>query len=314
MKPAAPVVINTPKKPWHYCFTNPTMRTYQLMLLPGVILLLLFSYYPMYGVVMAFQKFIPAKGIWGSKFVGMKNFNYIFSLPNTWTLFSNTLFYAVANIILDIIFPILFAILLNEVRSNRIKKGIQTAIYLPHFLSWVLLAVIFKQMFALSGPVNRMLGVVGIQPIYFLGSNEAFRPFIIISNLWKGFGYSSIIYTASILNIDPGLYEAAYIDGATRIQRIWYITIPGMASVIVLKMTLALGSVLSANFDQIFNLYSPLVYDVADIIDTYVYRLGIEQAQYSISTAVGLLKSVISTLLILVSYGLAYKFADYTIF
>jgi putative aldouronate transport system permease protein len=302
------------RNPGRYSLANPTQCTYHLMLLPGIILLLIFSYYPMYGIVMAFQNFIPAKGFTGSKWVGMKNFNYIFSLPNTWTLFANTLYYAVANIILDIIFPILFAVLLNEVRHNKIKRTIQTAIYLPHFLSWVLLAEIFRQMFALSGPINNALGVLGIDPVYFLGDSNAFRPFIVISNVWKGFGYSSIIYTASILNIDPGLYEAAFIDGATRLQRILYITIPGMMSVIVLKMTLSLGSVLSANFDQIFNLYSPLVYDVGDIIDTYVYRMGIQQAQYSISTAIGLLKSVISSMLIIVSYGLAKKFAGYRIF
>ena len=266
------------------------------------------------GIVMAFQKFIPAKGIFGSKWVGLKNFSYLFSLPNTWTQFGNTLYYAIANIVLDMIFPIMFAIFLNEVRNSKLKKGIQTAVYLPNFLSWVLLAEIFRQIFALSGPVNNLVSFLGVEPVYFLGTNETFRPFIIITNIWKNFGYSSIIYTASILNIDPGLYEAAHIDGATRWQRIKSITLPGMMSVIVLKLTLSLGSVLNANFDQIFNLYNTLVYDVGDIIDTYVYRMGIQQAQFSISTAVGLLKSVISSLLIVVSYGLANKYANYRIF
>ncbi len=303
-----------PKSRSRYSILDPTQRTYHLMLLPGIILLLIFSYTPMVGIVMAFQKFIPAKGIFGSKWVGLKNFKYIFSLPNTWTLFGNTLYFAIANIILDLVVPLVFAILLNEMRHARMKKAIQTFVYLPNFLSWVLLAEIFRQMFALSGPVNVFLSNLGIEPIYFLGSNETFRPFIVISNCWKGFGYSSIIYTASVLNIDPGLYEAAHIDGATRFQRIWNITLPGMASVIILRLTLSLGSVLNANFDQIFNLYNTLVYDTGDIIDTYVYRMGIQQAQFSISTAVGLIKSVISSTLIIASYGLAGKFAGYRIF
>ncbi len=302
------------KKRSRYSLANPNQKTYHLMLLPGIILLIIFHYFPMYGIVMAFQKFVPAKGFFGSKWVGLKNFKYIFSLPNTWLLFRNTLFYAVSNIVLDIIFPILFAIFLNEVRHTKIKRTIQTAVYLPHFLSWVLLATIFRQIFSLNGPVNNVLETLGLNRIYFLGNSSSFRPFIVISNIWKNFGYSSIIYTASILNIDPGLYEAAYIDGATRAQRIRYITIPGIMSVIVLKMTLSLGNVLSANFDQIFNLYNSLVYNVGDIIDTYVYRMGIQQAQYSISTTVGLLKSVISSILIITSYRLAKRFAGYTIF
>ncbi len=302
------------RKSARYSLRNPTQRSYHLMLLPGIILLLIFSYTPMIGIVMAFQKYVPAKGILASKWVGMKNFNYLFSLPDTWNLFRNTLVFAVAGIILDIIVPIAFALLLNEVRHERLKKTIQTAVYLPNFLGWVLLAQIFIQVFALSGPVNNGLVALGLEPVYFFGNNSAFRTFIIISNSWKTFGYSSIIYTASILNIDPALYEAAHIDGATRFQRILHITLPGMMSVIILKMTLSLGTVLSANFDQIFNLYSPLVYEWGDIIDTYVYRLGIQQAQFSISTAVGLLKSVVSTLLIVVSYLFAYKYADYRIF
>ena len=189
---------------------------------------------------------------------------------------------------LDIIIPISFALLLNEVRHVRIKKAIQTAVYLPNFLGWVLLAQIFIQLFALSGPVNNSLRTLGMDPVYFLGSNSAFRPFIIISNSWKTFGYSSIIYTASILNIDPALYEAAHIDGAKRFQRILHITLPGMMSVIILKTTLSLGAVLSANFDQIFNLYNTLVYESGDIIDTYVYRMGIQQAQFSISNSSGI--------------------------
>ncbi len=297
-----------------YSLKNPTQRSYHLMLLPGVVLLGIFSYAPMVGIIMAFQKFLPAKGIFQSGWVGLQNFEYIFSLPNTWSLFRNTMILACSSIALDIVVPILFAVLLNEVRHVKTKKTIQTAIYLPNFLSWVMLAEIFRQMFALVGPVNNMFATLGIEPVYFLGSNSTFRPFLILSNSWKSFGYSSIIYTASILNIDPSLYEAAHIDGATRLQRIIHITLPGMASVIVLKSTLALGSVLSANFDQVFNLYSAIVYDSGDIIDTYVYRMGILQAQFSISTAVGLLKSVISSFLIVISYVLAKKFAGYRIF
>ncbi|MEA5012974.1 MAG: ABC transporter permease subunit [Candidatus Limiplasma sp.] len=284
------------------------------MLLPGVALLILFSYVPMYGIVMAFQRYIPSLGIAGSKWVGMQNFAYLFSVPDIGQKFANTLILACSAIALDMIVPLIVALLLNEVRHSAYKRTVQTIVYLPHFLSWVMLGLIFRQFLSLNGFVNNLLSTLGRERIFFMGSNEHFRLMLVITNSWKSFGWGTIIFLAAVTNIDPSLYEAATIDGAGRLRKVLSITMPGMMSVIVLKLTLSLGSVLSANFDQVFNLYSPLVYETGDIIDTYVYRMGLVQSQYSLSTAVGLLKSGISFVLIVLSYGLSYKFADYRIF
>lgn len=299
------------RKRW---FWDRTQACYHAMLLPGVALLILFSYVPMYGIVMAFQKYIPSLGIAGSKWVGMQNFAYLFSVPDIGQKFANTLILACSAIALDMIVPLIVALLLNEVRHSAYKRTVQTIVYLPHFLSWVMLGLIFRQFLSLNGFVNNLLSTLGRERIFFMGSNEHFRLMLVITNAWKSFGWGTIIFLAAVTNIDPSLYEAATIDGAGRLRKVLSITMPGMMSVIVLKLTLSLGSVLSANFDQVFNLYSPLVYETGDIIDTYVYRMGLVQSQYSLSTAVGLLKSGISFVLIVLSYGLSYKFADYRIF
>lgn len=289
-------------------------RTYHLMLLPGVILMLVFSYFPMYGILMAFQKYMPSLGISGSQWVGWANFSYLFKLPTISQLFSNTLILACANVLLDIIVPIIVAIMINEVSHPLYKRTVQTIVYLPHFLSWVMLGVVFKQMFAEHGMFNNLLASLGLGRLPIMSDPTLFRAMLIITNSWQNFGWGTIIFLASIVGIDPALYESAVIDGASRFRRIWHITLPAMASVIVLKATLSLGNVLNANFDQVFNLYNVLVYESADIIDTYVYRMGLVQSQFSIATAVGLLKSCISTVLIIASYLMAKKFANYNIF
>lgn len=287
---------------------------YHAMLLPGMILLFIFSIIPMFGIVMAFQNFVPAKGIFASEFVGLDNFRRMFMFPDVRQAISNTVIIAVAKIILNIIVPVFFAVLLNEVRSVALKRGIQTIVYLPHFLSWVILAVMFTNIFSYTGMVNKLLEFLGIEPIMFMISNEWFRKIIIGTDIWKGFGYGAIIYIAAMTNIDPNLYEAADIDGANRWHKIIYITLPSIKTTIILMATLSLGNVLNAGFEQVFTMYSPLVYETGDIIDTYVYRMGLEKMQYSFSTAVGLFKSVISFVLIVISYKLANKFAGYSIF
>jgi putative aldouronate transport system permease protein len=284
------------------------------MMLPGVLLLLLFSYIPMAGLVIAFQKYIPSLGVRGSQWVGLANFRYLFSNPDVGEKFINTLILACSNLALDILVPLVIAILLNEARHKPFRSGVQTIIYLPHFLSWVILGLIFRQFLSLNGLVNSVIGALGGEPVHFMGSNTVFRPMLILTNLWKEFGWGTIIFLAALTGIDTALYESARIDGATRFQRIWHITLPGMMSVILLKLILSLGSVLNANFDQVFNLYSPLVYETADIIDTYVYRMGLVQAQFSLSTAVGFFKSVIGTVLIVLSYVLSNKVSEYRIF
>lgn len=287
-----------------------------LMLLPGVILLFVFSYVPMAGIVIAFQKYNPAKGfIFSQTFNGLDNFRYIFSMPNIGQVIWNTVFMAVSKIILGMLVPILVALLLNELRSRAFKRTIQTVIYFPYFLSWIILAGVFTDILSpTDGVVNQILKTVGMEPIYFLGDKQWFPVTMIITDVWKGFGFGTIVYLAAITGIDPTLYEAAEIDGASRWRQTWHITLPGMRMIIVLMLTLNLGNVLNAGFDQIFNLYNDLVMETGDILDTLVYRLGLQQTQYGPSTAVGLLKSVVSCILISVSYYVSYKVFDYQMF
>lgn len=287
---------------------------YNLMLIPGMVILFTFAVVPMFGIIMAFQNFVPARGIWRSKWVGLSHFEYMFQMPDATQVFSNTLIIAVLKIIFGFLAAVVFAILLNEIRGRFFKRTIQTFVYLPHFLSWVILAGILGNMLSFEGIINKAVTFTGSEPILFLASNFWFRPILIASDVWKGFGFSAIVYLAAITGIDPSMYDAASIDGANRWGRIIHVTLPGMMPTMVLMLTLSLGNVLNANFDQVLNLYNPIVYRTGDIIDTYVYRLGLLNYQYSFGTAVGLLKSFVSTILIVVSYKLADKYAGYRIF
>lgn len=293
---------------------NLKQLNYHLMLVPGIIILLLFSYMPMTGLVMAFQKYVPAKGFLHSKWVGLDNIIYLLSLSDSKLIFKNTLIIAIGKILVGLIVSIGFALLLNEVRLKRVKKVVQTIVYLPHFLSWVVLAAVVRNMFDYNGFMNGIIELLGGTKIIFLASNLWFRPILILTETWKEFGFDSVIYLAALTAIDPGLYEAAAIDGANRYKKMLHITIPGIAPTIVIMTALSLGKVLNAGFDQVFNLYNPLVYQTADIIDTYVYRIGLVDMQYSLATAVGLMKSVISLILIASSNFLAKKIANYQIF
>ena len=290
------------------------IAAYTVMLIPGLVLLLLFSIIPMSGIVIAFEKFVPAKGIWGSKWVGLQNFEYMFSLPDSWDIFSNTIIIAVSKMVCQLVVPVLVALMLGEIHTTWFKRTVQTVVYLPHFLSWVILGGIISNMFSLDGIVNRVIVNLGAQPVMFLASNFWFRKLVVFTDTWKEFGFGTVIYMAAMTAIDDTLYEAAEIDGATRMKRIWYVTLPCIAPTIVLMATLSLGNVLNAGFEQIFTLYNPLVYKTGDILDTYVYRMGIENAQYGLATAVGLLKSVVSMVLIVLSYYLAGRYANYSIF
>lgn len=289
-------------------------KHYYLMLLPGLLWVFVFKIIPMFGVVMAFQRFNPGKGIFASPWVGLKNFEYMLQLNDSKTIFFNTAFIAVLKIIFNLMVPILVALLLNELRLNSLKRGIQTVIYLPHFLSWVILAGIMLDVFAYRGPVNSVRTGLGSEPILFFARADLFVPLVVGSDVWKEFGFNAVVYLAALTAINPELYEAAAIDGASRLQRIIYITIPGIRAIIILMSVLSLRNVLEANFDQIFNLYNPLVYSSGDIIETWVYRMGLLQMQYGLATAVGLLKSVIGFVMIALSYFLARKYANYNIF
>ena len=291
-----------------------SQRMYHLMMIPGMIFVLIFCYVPMFGIVMAFQDYVPAKGILGSEFVGLKHFRYMFSLPDIGQIVTNTMVIAIGKIILGTFMAIAFAILLNEIRIKFFKKTVQTIVYLPHFLSWVVLAAVVVNMVNLDGAVNQLIQAIGLEKINFLGDNAWFRPMIIVTDVWKEFGYNSIVYLAAITAIDPGLHEAAAMDGAGWWSRIWHITLPGMLPIILLMGAMNLTSILSAGFDQIYNLYSPMVYQSGDVLDTYVYRLGMISRQYSFSTAVGLLRSVVGMILMLTANGLAKRFTDRKIF
>jgi putative aldouronate transport system permease protein len=285
------------------------------MILPGFLLVLVYSYGPMAGLMIAFKKFIPSKGIWGSPWIGLDNFRFILSLPDTSQIIMNTIIIAVMKMITGLVVPIVVSLLLNEIRKAAFKRTVQTLIYLPHFLSWIILGGILIDLLSPSqGIVNKVLGLFGAEPIFFLGDNRWFRFTLVTSDVWKEFGFSTIVYLAALTSINPALYEAAEIDGANRWRQTWHITLPGMLPIIVLLGTLSLGNVLNAGFDQVFNLYSTPVYETGDIIDTFVYRIGIQKAQYGIATAIGLFKSVVSLVFISVSYILAYRFANYRIF
>lgn len=286
-----------------------------LMLVPSIALVLVYSYGPMVGLVMAFQRYIPARGISGSQWVGMRNFNFIFNLPDFYQILWNTTFIAFMKIATGLFVPVVIALLLNEIGREWYKRVIQTLVYLPHFLSWTILGGILIDLLSpSSGIINQFLRVLGFEPIYFLGDARWFPYVLVISHIWKEFGFSTIIYLAALTSISPALYEAAVVDGAGHLQKAWYITLPGMRAIIILLATLSLGQILNAGFEQVFNLYSPQVYQTGDIIDTFVYRMGLIEAQYSPATAIGLFKSVVSLVFMTTTYYLAYRFANYRIF
>ncbi|MFC4305387.1 ABC transporter permease subunit [Cohnella boryungensis] len=287
-----------------------------LMVLPAVLLVFVFSYLPMSGIVIAFQDYKAALGITGSHWVGLKHFHYMFENDYFVKIIWNTLLFACSKVALNLIIPFTFALLLNEVRHMGYKRSIQTLVYLPHFLSWVILSGILIDLLSQTGIVNQFLMYVfDLQkPIFFLGDGTWFRLTIIFSDVWKEFGFNTIIFLAALAGINPSLYEAAEVDGAGRFKQTMFVTIPSLVPIFIVVATLALGNVLNANFDQVFNLYSPMIYQQGDIIDTFVYREGLLSGQFSFATAVSLFKSVISLVLIIISYRLAYKLAGYRIF
>ena len=286
-----------------------------IMLIPGIVLVILFNYFPMLGIVMAFEDFNPSHGVYGSPWVGLETFSYMLSLPNIGSVVFNTVYIAVLKILAGMVVPICVALMLNEVACKPFKRTVQTIVYFPHFLSWVILGGVLIDVLSPSdGIVNNIIRLFGGTPIYFLGSKSWFPYSMVITAVWKNFGYDTIVYLAALTNVDKNLYEAAAIDGAGRIAQTWHVTLPGILPIVTLMAVLNLGNILNAGFEQIFNLYSPSVYSTGDIIDTFVYRLGIEQAQYSVSTAVGLFKSVVSIILVSLSNHLAERYANYRVF
>ena len=284
------------------------------MIAPAIILVFIFNYIPMYGMVIAFQNYQPSKGFIGSPFVGLTWFQQLFSMRDFPQIIKNTFSIAIMKIIFGQLAPIMFALLLNEVGSIYFKRTVQTMVYLPHFLSWVIVGTIFVDILSTKGIFNQFLGVFGIQPVFFLGTSRYFQQTIVAVDVWKSFGWNSIIYLAALAGINMDLYEAAQIDGANRLQKVWFITIPGILPTIILLSTLALGNVLNAGFEQILMMYNPAVYKTGDILDTFVYRSGILEAQFSLASAVGMLKSVCGCIMVVFSYWLVARFSDYRVF
>jgi putative aldouronate transport system permease protein len=286
-----------------------------MMLILPLGFVLVFSYGPMAGLVMAFQDFIPVRGWFRSAFVGLENFREMLFLPSLWKVIRNTVFISVMKIITGQSLAILVTLMLFKMYHQFLARTVQTIIYLPHFMSWVIMGGILIEMLAIdTGAVNQMLRSLGQRQISFLGNPNIFPWTLILSEVWKEFGYATIIYFAALSAVDPGLYEAAEIDGAGVFRQAWNVSIPGIAPTIVLVLTLSMGSLLSAGFEQVYNLYNPVVYSTGDILDTLIYRLGISQARFSLAAAVGICKSFVSMILISGAYFFAYKFANYRIF
>ncbi len=287
---------------------------YWAMVLPGTVLVFLFNMRTWPGILGAFQDFIPVKGWYGSEWIGLSNFEIFFRQPDCLQIIRNTLVMAIGKIVCTQCMAIVFALMLNEVRNSKLKKTIQTVTYLPHFVSWVIFATILKALIGSTGLVEGALKSLGVESVSLLGTASIFPVVMIVTELIKEFGWSAIIYLSALTAIDMGLYEAAEIDGATRFRQTIHVTLPGIRHIIVLNAVLSLGGILNAGFDQIFNMYNPLVMSTGDILDTWVYRQGLISLNYGVGTAVGLFKSVIAMALTVAAYWAADKFADYKIF
>lgn len=285
-----------------------------LLLLPGVIWLILFKYVPMYGLVIAFKDYNIFQGIAASPWVGWANFLDFFSYDKFWVLLKNTLLISGYKILFGFPFPILVALMLNEVRSNLFKRSIQTVVYFPHFLSWVIVGGLVITLLSPDGLVNSIITLLGGESRMWIAKSDYFRGILVASDIWKEAGWGTVVYMAALAGISVEMYEAALIDGASRLQKIWYITIPSILPTIVILLILRMGSVMEAGFEQVLILQNTNVLDVGDIIDTYVYRVGLVQRKYSYSAAVGFFKSLINLVLILGTNYTAKKMGQESLF
>ena len=287
-----------------------------LLILPALVVTAIFSYGPMYGLIMAFQDFSPVYGFGASPWIGFENFRWLFSQQAFVRTITNTFFISIMKILLGTSASILFALLLNEIRISFCKRFFQTVVYIPNFVSWIILAGIMQTILASDGIINSFLQTIGLDKVPFLSDPKIFPWTMIWSDVWKTFGFGTVVYLATITSIDPEIYESAVVDGASKFRQITSITIPLMGPIIVLMATLALGNVLNAGFDQIYNLYSPVVYSSGDIIDTYLFRLAFGRGggMYARAAAVGLMRSVVSAGLMSISLFFAYRVANYKIF
>ncbi|MGZ9585554.1 ABC transporter permease [Paenibacillus marinisediminis] len=283
-----------------------------LLFLPAIAYYIIFHYVPIYGILIAFKDYRFKLGIWGSPWVGLEHFRDLFSLPSFWEVFRNTIIISFYKLVFSFPAPIILALMLNEVRHMIFKRFVQTISYVPHFLSWVVIAGLFVQFLSPSiGPINILLKAFGIDPIYFLGDPKWFRAVLVLTEVWKSVGWGTIIYLAVLTGINPDLYEASKVDGASRMQNIRYITLPSMAPVVTIMFILAVGQIVNDDFDQVFNLYSPAVYQVGDVLSTYTYRRGLVELEYSFAATVGLFKNIIAFVLIVITNTISKKINEY---
>jgi putative aldouronate transport system permease protein len=283
-------------------------RWLYFMLIPGIIFFIIYKYGPMWGISLAFKNYRPFLGFFGSEWVGFENFDRFFHDRAFFQLFANTLTLSLLNLVFNFPIPIIFALMLNEVRNRYFKRIIQTITYLPHFMSWVVVAGLSYVMFTTDGGIiNEIIKAMGFAPINFLSSEKLFRPMIVGQSMWRETGWGTIVYLAALSGIDVEQYEAATIDGATRLQQLWHITLPSIKVVIITMFILRLGNIMDTGFDQIYNMINELNRSVGEVFDTYVYRFGINMGQLSYSTAVGVFKSVIGLILVLGADRLAKK-------
>ncbi|NOU88360.1 ABC transporter permease subunit [Paenibacillus sp. LMG 31460] len=281
-------------------------KYYFVLLLPGLAYFALFHYWPMAGITVAFKDFRLLEGIMGSPWAGLKWFRILFEAPDFWTAMKNTIIISFYKLIFNFPAPIVLALLLNEVYNSTFKRWVQTIVYFPHFLSWVILGGILFSLFSSGSGLISFLGMK-TSPLMDPGS---FRSFLVLSEMWKEMGWGTIIYLAAISGINPELYEAARMDGANRFHLVRYITLPSITNTIVILLILRTGQILHVGFEQIFILYNPLVFDVSDVLDTYVYRLGLTMGRYSFATAAGLFQSFVGLLLLLVTNGVARRMGE----
>lgn len=281
-----------------------------VMAIPGIVFLIVFKYIPLTGAVIAFKDYSVFKGMLDSPWVGLKHFEALLRHPDFARVFVNTLILGFFKLALVFPVPVLLALMINEIRKKALKKGIQTALYIPHFLSWVIVSGIVFDFFSLNGLFNIILDMLGHEPLLAMQESAYFRPVYVLSSIWRDAGWGTVVYIAAISAIDPQLYESSMIDGASKFKQMRHITFPLLLPTVLVLFLLEIGNFMDLGFDQVFNLITPMTYNVGDILDTYVFRTGIQQGQYSFATAVGLFQSIIGFILVFFFNRLSKKVTD----
>lgn len=312
VKPLSPL---STRKSWLGQFLRDCLTQRQLILLitPGLILVFIFNYIPMYGIIIAFEKYNATKGFFGSQWVGLKYFVDFFSNPMSWRIIKNTVLLGIYSLVWGFPAPIILALLIDQLALTRYKRVVQTISYFPHFISMVVIVGMIKQFFAISGIANDLVRAIGMQPIPFLSDPGSFRSIFVGSGIWQNAGWGSILYLAALTNVDPQLTEAAMIDGANRWKRVLHISLPAIMPTTIILLIFSISGILGSDFQKVLLLYTPANYSTSDIISTYVYRVGIAGGRFEFGAAVGLLLSIMSAVLLVITNKIARSFSDYSL-